>query len=253
MLEFLAANYDSVIFVAIALFGMIILMKIGYVKQVRARDVGSESSNFMQVVNNKLYEQSDASRLTSILSEKGKRSMEASLQALEQISKGTFDAESFQENNRNLFDDNTIQKGIDRKFNNMITEKLLQGKGGRFMAGAGIAAIGLGLFAPMAGTGVTRTNSDNNLFANEMELGRGIPLNKVNASFSKQAFMYNADMDTTSNDKKQRGAMLNGLIDNSSVLMQHQTVNTNEKLDIRRYNNMGYIGPMGNSNYTRGI
>ena len=224
-----------------------------YVKQVRARDVGSESSNYMQVINNKLFEESPAIKLSNMVSDHGKKSMEVALNALVQTEKGTFDHAEFLDNNRNLFEDNSIQKGIDRKFNSMITEKLLQGKGGRFMAGAGIAAVGLGLFAPMAGTGVTKTNSDNNLFANEMELGRGIPLNQINASFSKQAFMYNADMDTSSNDKKNKGAMLNGLIDNSSVLMQHQTVHTGDKLDIRRYNTMGYIGPMGNSNYTRGI
>lgn len=222
-----------------------------HIKAFRRLDTGSESSHYMDVINNKIWEESDASKLSNLLSEKGKARIEATLGAVDQMSKGSFNMDAFKFDNRELFAENSISNGVDRRFNNMISERLLQSKTGKFAGVAGLAVLGLGFFKPMAGMGVTGTNSTNNLFESELELGRGISLNQVDASFSKQAFMYNADIDVNSQDKQEKSATINNLLGNSSLLMQHKNVNTNEKLNINRFNSMGYIGPVGNMNYNR--
>ncbi len=143
-----------------------------------------------------------------------------------------------------------------KKFARFSTDDILSNnvvkRGGKFAAFGALAIMSMNMFTPMIGTSVGEISSKNNFIGTEMELDRRKSMDSVNASFSKEAFAYLNDYDQ-SKYKKGKSDILGGMLDNSIFQTQQNEKVFRNKVDVNRYNRMGYIGPFGSSEYTRGL
>jgi len=133
--------------------------------------------------------------------------------------------------------------------NNNIHVKNAMMHGGKFAAFGMLAVAALNMFKPMAGTGIDAPGVHNNFTASELQLDRRIAIDQVDASFSKEAFAYMNDQDSTAREKKSLyGATQLAIYDNLiRPEPTHKQFRSN--LNIQQINRMTYIGPFGNSNF----
>jgi len=143
-----------------------------------------------------------------------------------------------------------FQKYNEHKFDDLMTSKGMR-SGGRFAAGAAIGMLAASFFTPMVGTNVGSIDSKNNFLNSELELHRDLAIDTVNASFSKEAFVYMNDLDQSKFNKAKGASLSDSLFKNNIFKSNHNSKISRNPIKINRINAMGYVGPFGSSEHNR--
>jgi len=211
---------------------------------------GVSKVNMMNIAEYQSYNNKAFAHIEKRISDRGNEMLQASINAMSAQAEGSLDLDLLRHSD--AFMDGATQKYASRKLSDLGSHGVLK-HGGRFAAIGGIALLAANLFSPMVGTGVDAVAGNNNFINSDLELGRHQALDQVDASFSKEAFAYMNDRNT--NTKELEGNIINNMIQTQAQnsLFGQQPHKFNQKVDVTRLNRMGYIGPFGSSEYSRGL
>jgi len=212
--------------------------------------LGRDRASIFGAAEYKAYNDKVSTALETSISQRGNEMMKTSINVMSARAEGSLDLNLLRQSD--AFIDTATKKYSNRKFADLASNKIMQ-RGGKFAAFAGMALIGANMFSPMVGTGVDSLAGKNHAINSELELGRGVALDQVNASFSKEAFAYMNDLDT--NKKELEGNIMHQMIQSQTqnTVFGHQAKQFKSRADVTRINRMGYIGPFGSSEYSRGL
>lgn len=234
-----------------------------YMRNVDALRTGQSNASFMQFLHNELSDTMEVSKFNRQLTSELAPILRQRVGKLSNMMDGNFDFKAFYAtlDNRVLGQEamDPYARAMGKRFNNFMSSSMVK-KSGKFAGIAALTFLGANFFRPnqlsnssnpLDGfSAISPTSSDNTAFATNSELGRGIPLDKVDASFSKDAFIYNNDLDQAT-DKQNRANVISSFLDNSVFRTQTNTHHFRTKSNVTISDRRTYIGPFGSSEYNR--
>ena len=155
----------------------------------------------------------------------------------------------------NIIDPSNLLDRMSRKFKEGPAAIFRKGSAAKYGAIGAVAFLGLNLFRPNqlsnslnpldAFIGLDKNvNGDQNAISSELELDRSIPLDRINASFSKEAYIrLNKTMGGT--DNKIKGGILQGMMANAFQQMGQQVMNITNNPTVNYSNYTTFVGNFG--------
>lgn len=213
---------------------------------------GADSSDFFKLLRTESQFDTEIQKAHTLLMENGQIAEQLINQTADRI-EGSRSNIDFTFVDSMEYAGKSIRKNANLQLDGSTVKNFMSSKAGRFGAGAALAYLGINMFMPMTGMlGVSKTSENNTLFASELQLSRKLPIDTINASFSKEAFAYINDRDQ-STEKSNMSSMIQSNIERT--LFRHDAGMEYVKVDAKIHNSstMNYIGPFGNMNYNRSL